>query len=67
MFRKIFYTTAGTLTMTAVCYPKTTAEYSHLAIDDTRRYLTIAYNFVYGGKKKGVTTSSKQEFMIYNL
>ncbi|XP_044742226.1 uncharacterized protein LOC123303563 [Chrysoperla carnea] len=50
MFRKAFYTTAGTLTMTAVCYPKTTAEYSHLVIDDTRRYLTIAYNFVYGVK-----------------
>lgn len=36
--------------MAAVCYPKEAAEYSQLGVVESKKYLTIAYNFAYGGK-----------------
>lgn len=36
--------------MAAVCYPKEASEYTQTGIVEGKKILTIAYNFVYGGK-----------------
>lgn len=48
-FRKLIFTTAGALSMAAICYPKEAAEYSEKAGIEAKRYFNIAYNFYYGG------------------
>lgn len=50
MIRRLFYSGVGAYGMSAVCYPKQTAEYTHMGIAESRKYATIAYNFVYGGE-----------------
>ncbi|KAJ8972807.1 hypothetical protein NQ317_009503 [Molorchus minor] len=50
-FKKTVYATTGALGMSAVCYPKEAAEYSQMGIVEAKKYLTIAYNFIYGVKK----------------
>lgn len=50
-FKKTLYATTGTLGMAAVCYPKEAAEYSQICVAESKKYLTIAYNFAYGGKQ----------------
>ncbi|KAJ8961230.1 hypothetical protein NQ318_008913 [Aromia moschata] len=50
-FKKTIYATTGALGMSAICYPKEAAEYSQVGIVEAKKYLAIAYNFVYGVKK----------------
>lgn len=50
IFKKTLYATTGALGMAAVCYPKEAAEYSKVGLTESKKYLTIAYNFAYGGK-----------------
>ncbi|XP_019762321.2 MICOS complex subunit MIC27 isoform X1 [Dendroctonus ponderosae] len=50
-FKKTIYATTGALGMAAVCYPKEAAKYSQLGVVESKKYLTIAYNFAYGVKK----------------
>lgn len=38
------------LGMAAICYPKEAAEYTQIGLTESKKYLTIAYNFAYGGK-----------------
>lgn len=49
-FKKTIYATTGAMGMAAVCYPKEAAEYSKVGLAESKKYLTIAYNFAYGGK-----------------
>ncbi|CAH1183202.1 unnamed protein product [Phaedon cochleariae] len=51
LFKKTLYATTGALGMGAVCYPKQATEYSQIGLTEGKKYLTIAYNFVYGVKK----------------
>lgn len=48
--KRTLYMTSGVLGMAAVCYPKEAAEYSQIGLAESKKYLTIAYNFAYGGK-----------------
>lgn len=48
-FKKTLYATVGALGMASVCYPKEAAEYSEVALTESKKYVNIAYNFVYGG------------------
>jgi len=50
-FKKTIYATTGALGMAAVCYPKEASEYTQVGVVEGKKYLTIAYNFVYGVKK----------------
>ncbi|XP_048518372.1 MICOS complex subunit MIC27 isoform X3 [Dendroctonus ponderosae] len=51
-FKKTIYATTGALGMAAVCYPKEAAKYSQLGVVESKKYLTIAYNFAYGDQPK---------------
>ncbi|KAJ8934636.1 hypothetical protein NQ314_013235 [Rhamnusium bicolor] len=51
IFKKTLYATTGALGMGAICYPREAAEYSQVGLGEAKKYLTIAYNFVYGVKK----------------
>ena len=44
-FKRIMYSSAGALSMAAICYPKKTKE----GFDITKHYMNVAYNFIYGG------------------
>lgn len=48
--KRALYATTGALGMAAICYPKEAAEYSKIGVTESKKYLTIAYNFAYGGK-----------------
>jgi len=50
-FKRTIYATTGALGMAAVCYPKEAAEYTQIGLVEGKKYLTIAYNFLYGVKK----------------
>lgn len=50
IIKKTIYASTGALGMAAVCYPKEAAEYSQIGLAESKKYLTIAYNFAYGGK-----------------
>lgn len=52
LFKRTIYATTGALGMAAVCYPKEASEYAQLGLGEGKKYLTIAYNFVYGVKKE---------------
>ncbi|XP_011067260.1 PREDICTED: MICOS complex subunit MIC27 isoform X1 [Acromyrmex echinatior] len=45
-FKRIMYSSAGALSIAAICYPKNTKE----GFDMTKHYMNVAYNFVYGVK-----------------
>ncbi|KAG5883148.1 hypothetical protein JTB14_033399 [Gonioctena quinquepunctata] len=51
LFKKTLYATTGALGMGAICYPKEASEYTQYGVTEGKKYLTIAYNFVYGVKK----------------
>ncbi|XP_066258631.1 MICOS complex subunit MIC27 isoform X2 [Euwallacea similis] len=51
IFKRTIYATTGALGMASVCYPKEAAEYTELSLIEGKKYLTIAYNFVYGVKQ----------------
>ncbi|XP_076254778.1 MICOS complex subunit 26/27 [Rhynchophorus ferrugineus] len=50
-FKRTIYATTGGLGMAAICYPKEASEYTRVGITESKKYLTIAYNFAYGVKK----------------
>lgn len=50
-FRRLTYTTTGSLAMAALCYPRQASEASQDAFILTKKYAAITYNFIYGGKK----------------
>lgn len=50
LFKRTIYATTGALGMAAVCYPKEASVYAEQGLVEGKKYLTIAYNFVYGGK-----------------
>lgn len=63
--RRFTFTAAGAGIMASICYPKEAAEYSELAFQEARRYATIGYNFIYGGKLIKISNiSSKQSNLI---
>lgn len=49
-FKRTIYASVGAAAMASLCYPKEAAEYSEIAIEEAKKYVTIGYNFVYGGK-----------------
>lgn len=51
IIKRTLYATTGAMGMAAICYPKEAAEYSQLGLIESKKYLTIAYNFIYGGKE----------------
>lgn len=51
LFKRTIYATTGALGMAAVCYPKEASVYAEQGLVEGKKYLTIAYNFVYGVKK----------------
>ncbi|KAJ8915659.1 hypothetical protein NQ315_003443 [Exocentrus adspersus] len=51
LFKRTLYATTGALSMGALCYPKEAAVYAETGITEAKKYITIAYNFVYGVKK----------------
>jgi hypothetical protein len=48
-FKRVIYGAAGAGAMTALCYPRESAEITEQAIQISKYYFTIAYNFIYGG------------------
>ncbi|XP_018579975.1 MICOS complex subunit MIC27 [Anoplophora glabripennis] len=50
-FKRTLYATTGALGMAALCYPKEAAVYTRIGLTESKKYITIAYNFVYGVKK----------------
>jgi hypothetical protein len=48
-FRRIIYGTAGAAAMTVLCYPRESAEISDQSLQIAKYYITIMYNFIYGG------------------
>lgn len=49
-FRRSFYGTIGAGIIASICYPKLAAEYGQVALVEGKKYVTIGYNFAYGGK-----------------
>lgn len=49
-FKRTLYASIGATAMAAVCYPKEASEYSEIGFQEAKKYLTIAYNFAYGGE-----------------
>lgn len=45
-FKRIMYSSAGALTMAAICYPKKAEE----GFDLAKHYVNVGYNFIYGVK-----------------
>ncbi|KYQ56712.1 Apolipoprotein O-like protein [Trachymyrmex zeteki] len=45
-FKRIMYSSAGALSMAAICYPKKAKE----GFDMTKHYVNVGYNFIYGVK-----------------
>ncbi|XP_011633585.1 MICOS complex subunit MIC27 isoform X1 [Pogonomyrmex barbatus] len=45
-FKRILYSSAGALTIAAICYPKKAEE----GFDLTKHYVNVGYNFIYGVK-----------------
>ncbi|XP_028049592.2 MICOS complex subunit MIC27 isoform X1 [Monomorium pharaonis] len=45
-FKRIMYSSAGALTMAAICYPKKAEE----GFDMAKHYVNVGYNFIYGVK-----------------
>lgn len=57
-FKKLIYTSIGAGGVASICYPKEAKIYTEKALVETKRYVAIGYNFVYGGNyfKKQTTT-----------
>ncbi|XP_023021622.1 MICOS complex subunit 26/27 isoform X2 [Leptinotarsa decemlineata] len=51
-FKKTLFATTGALGMGAVCYPKEASEYAQVGAVEGKKYLTIAYNFLYGDREE---------------
>lgn len=49
-FRRLLYTSAGGLGVASICYPKEAEIYWQQALNESKTYATILYNFAYGGK-----------------
>lgn len=49
-FKKLIYTSIGAGGVASICYPKEAKIYSEKALVEGKKYATIGYNFVYGGK-----------------
>ncbi|XP_060518328.1 MICOS complex subunit MIC27 isoform X2 [Cylas formicarius] len=49
--KRTIYATTGALGIAAICYPKEASEYSQVGLTQGKKYITVAYNFVYGVKK----------------
>jgi len=45
--KRIVYSSAGAITMAAICYPKKTER----GFDIAKYYINISYNFIYGGNE----------------
>ncbi|CAH1989875.1 unnamed protein product [Acanthoscelides obtectus] len=51
IIKRTLYATAGATGVAAICYPSEASEYSKVGTTEAKKYLTVAYNFVYGVKK----------------
>lgn len=51
-FKRTLYATTGALSMGALCYPKEAAVYTEIGLTEAKKYITIAYNFIYGGNNQ---------------
>lgn len=49
-FKRMIFAGTGGMAMSALCYPQETYELSQKGLQETKKYVKIAYNFVYGGK-----------------
>lgn len=49
-FKKLIYTSIGAGGVASICYPKEAKIYTEKALAETKKYTTVAYNFVYGVK-----------------
>nr|CAH7744270.1 unnamed protein product [Callosobruchus chinensis] len=49
--KRTLYATAGATGVAAICYPSEASEYSKVGLTEAKKYITVAYNFVYGVKK----------------
>lgn len=49
-FKKLIYTSVGASGVASICYPKEAKIYTEKALVETKKYTTVAYNFVYGGE-----------------
>lgn len=48
-FRRLLYTSIGGLGVASICYPKEAEIYWQQALNESKTYATILYNFAYGG------------------
>lgn len=48
--RRLIYASAGGLGVASLCYPKEANQYWQQALNESKTYATIVYNFAYGGK-----------------
>ena len=48
--RRITYGAAGSLAMSALCYPRQASEVSQEALIYAKKYVVVTYNFIYGEK-----------------
>lgn len=58
MIRKLFYATIGTATAASIIYPKEAKGYALIAFCTAKKYATIGYNFVAGGRFSSDTFTS---------
>ncbi|CAH2002470.1 unnamed protein product [Acanthoscelides obtectus] len=61
IIKRTLYATAGATGVAAICYPSEASEYSKVGITEAKKYLTVAYNFVYGDAPE---TKAPQEQVI---
>lgn len=48
-FRRLLYTSIGGFGVASICYPKEAEVYWQHALNETKTYATIVFNFAYGG------------------
>lgn len=49
ILRRLFYSGVVATGMSAICYPNETYAFSQSTIEESKKFVKIAYNFIYGG------------------
>ncbi|XP_049853882.1 MICOS complex subunit MIC27 isoform X2 [Schistocerca gregaria] len=57
-FRRLTYGAAGSLAMSALCYPRQASEVSQEALTYAKKYVAVTYNFIYGVKPENTQSSN---------
>nr|CAH7744271.1 unnamed protein product [Callosobruchus chinensis] len=63
--KRTLYATAGATGVAAICYPSEASEYSKVGLTEAKKYITVAYNFVYGDEAK--TEAPKEQVIVASV